>query len=329
MSNYEAGLIELYAAHDVAEIRATPELIENKFGQKIAALSTDTRFTTLKSHVETAKRRVESVRSEIESEGYAHHEVGECLGLLYRQRLGDENGKPISERQIESIKALLRAMYASRWSVAQKEHFEFACAHLINWEGGFLSYTNRRSRPHNWRYKAVIRRYIGIGARDPSWDEANIVADIIVSILKDERVSCFFDKTSVRTGDHLENHIRPAIHKAFVFIQLVQTGTFDTDQNWCYLEYQMFSEHLQQIINERGYLSEVFQSCFSPVLTDKKENLDPRLIPDHFRTWRREIFEDRHYATLPTSDSQFEYEVKKLAWRIIDLQQKILKAVPR
>ena len=168
-----------------------------------------------------------------------------------------------------------------------------------------------------------------IDARDRSWDEANIVADIIVSILKDEKVSCFFDKTSIRTGDHLKSHIRPAIQKAFVFIQLVQTGTFDTDQNWCYLEYRMFSEHLQKIISERGYLSEVFQSRFSPVLTDKRENLDPHLIPDHFRAWRREIFEDKRYATLPTSGSQFEAEVKRLAWGIIDLQQKILKTVPR
>src|ERR1700753_975991 len=113
MTDYEPALIGLYAAHDVAEVRSMPALIEAALARSVEDLSRDQQFARQKEFVETEKRYIEANRVKLEVPDPAT-QLGECLKVLLRPALFPNTLRVVFEHRMRTLEKLLFAMYSAK-----------------------------------------------------------------------------------------------------------------------------------------------------------------------------------------------------------------------
>jgi hypothetical protein len=329
---YEPDLIVFYAKHEVAAVRADPNLIERAFGKTVQELADDREFTPARDFVETQKRYIEGHRAKLET-GSSRTQIGGCLKLLLGEAMFPEPVRSMFEHKVNVQQKLLIEMYGANWSGIQREHFDYMFKNLLAWKSLFLSYTNGSAREINERFKKVIvcrvdrKRWIEDRYTD------NLLAETIVKSLEIRNLqSYFYDKKAIGVGDNLVVTIKPAVENVFAFIQLVQTETFNAaaggNQNWCFEEWKMFSDADQHKLNGRAYFADIFAARFAPVLTHAREHLRPAAIPEHYAPWRDLIFAETHHLQLDCDPKKFDAAMRNLAGKLVKLQDDIVTTVP-
>jgi hypothetical protein len=335
--SYIPALIPIYAANPADEVKRVPALLENAFGRSVLELSALPGFPADQEFVHSLKRSIEDDASRYQTADKAL-QVSECLKALMRLAMYEESPPSTVLLMIDTLGALLTAMYGGGWSPAQRSHFDFVADKLHAWHAYFLSYTNAGARVINDDYDTVIRKHtdpVVRKARDR--DKDNMLADAIVNWFERHRVGrrSFYDKKKLEAGDLLKADIEPAVRNALAFIQLVHldifTGKGKSHVNWPFEEYKVFTDYNDSVLKGHAHYRVDFESRLIPVIAGDPAALK---LPDHklthrdHRPWRDRLFDKALYLELPMNKSVFDKVMGDLESAVVHRAYRIIDNVP-
>lgn len=332
MSEYQRQLISLYASHKVDEIRMNPTLFEQAFGKTTCEMALIWGFPEDQERVETLKRGIEDQQDKFNSTD-AKIQIIASLEILAETAMFE---KTELIKKMDILKELFLQIFPS-WSSKQVEHFNFVFNLLKEWDNYFISYCNVMPLAINDKYKRVIRRNLSDDTIKKNRNEKNLLAEVIFEQLKKihNMHRGFFDRDNIITGNNVNGTITQSATKTFAFIQLIQPGIFKAgggQVNWCFDEYKAFIESIRELLNNHQEYSEVFNSSFKAVLTDK-DNIPHDFIPASglpppYIPWKNHIFTEALYKILPNDPEAFDKTMVDVAYSIKKLQDQIIYCVP-
>jgi hypothetical protein len=327
-------LIQFYAQYPVAKIEGDPELTKAKFGKSRLKLHADSDFTSYESTVKRQKQRIE--RCKALNNPDPRSRVSESLELLWHISRKDDLKRKEGERSVilnyEVLKQLLWEMFSGNWSPAQQEHFTYYATRIPGWYNCFISYTNQKAKQINrWFWDVIDNNLLSedINKRDRETD--NMLPDVIAHLFDEENLRpVFFDKHAIRPGQLLSAEIETACAGSFVFLQLVDKGTFhEITPNWPFEEYQTFEQNSRQLIAIFGpgnnYLN---QRLSAIVAANDTASVYPIILPPDYQAWADVLLSARRHEILPTDPKQFSDRLKSVMTQIRSVILGMLKNVP-
>jgi hypothetical protein len=334
--SYIPQLIPIYAQHTVADVESRKEILERAFGGRtLNELSELPGFSKDQHLVRTLKQALENDQALYDTADTAE-QISNGLKALMRIAIYHDASPTTVALMIDTLRDLFLAIYAVRWTAAQRRHFEFVAGRLRGWHAYFLSYTNRGATIVNDEYRSVIKKYIDPQVRKSRRpDRDNMLADAIVNWLERRKLGrrSFYDKKRIEAGDYLEHAIEPAVRDALAFVQLVQLDTFDAAENvvnWSFREFDLFNRlNEAQLVGQAHYRA-AFESRFIAVLLGEPTDLElaDYMLPLDFRPWKRRIFADAKNLRLPADKPGFDAVMKSLEAAILHLAYRIIENVP-
>lgn len=230
MPDMRDELIQLYAAHKVADVVGDPQ-----YQQLCEQYKGNRQFDGERALVEEAKSRLESY---LDKAATRSAQVREALIQLNKHRRG---------RDLHLYYDLISKACKPNWSPAQQTYFEDSWK-LINSEYDFfLSFTTRYrpaggENPINARYKYFIIDEI----QKPFFNSAdrskeNLLVTALYRKLAQPPLRGFLFKEYENDNTVTEKKLRDACARAIVFVQVVQNVMFEEPAgrtNYCFFEYK-------------------------------------------------------------------------------------------
>jgi hypothetical protein len=278
-------LIDLFAAHRVADIQNVPEYVA------YCARNLDTLgFRAARDKTEVAKKAIED---RLDRQPNAAGQVRQALKLLESQRGLD----------FDRYSELISMGYKPAWSREQRVYFEHAARIIRSGNYFFLSFTSRGpeglgDKRVNRRYWHFIRRKI---RRPTNGDlrERNLLADAIDIMLRDESIDGFYYKRHDNDNSLVERKLREGCESCLVFVQLVDNAMFSPpkDPNFCEFEYR----HALDFIRQAGVPAED-RILFVVTERDKGDLPDPDAVYATYRDWVTHILSKSAVYLPPVAD---------------------------
>jgi hypothetical protein len=335
--SYISRFIRIYAGHPAADVKTDPAIIEQAFGKSLEDLSMEPGFSVQQEFVRSLKRQIEDDHARYDTPD-TKTQIIECLKALLLVAIYDESSPGTVVLKIRTFRRLFMRVYSqsgTTWTRAQVRHVWFVSERLAAWQTYFLSYTNSGSTIVNDDYESVILKWADPdvrGKRNP--DKDNILVDAMINWFTRRKLShrSFYDKKAIEGGDYLEEAITPAVKNTLAFVQLVQLETFSTQGkvNWSYAEYDVFRRCTESLLEAREHYRTALETRFIPVLAGERDalELEDYKLPEKFRPWKKRIFDETLYISLPTDKAQFDQTMKKLESTIIRRAHHIIESVP-
>jgi hypothetical protein len=330
MSERLDKLVTLYAKHSVDKLKSDPKLLEQAFGKSHDELAREWGFPEDQALVENLRLQIENRKAKLATPDRAQ-QIAECLKMLLKFAMYDKEST--RDLKIETIAGLFEQMFFAGWSGPQQAHFGFVKEKIKRWNSYFISYTNDSAKATNKIYGSVIDLYIDaevIKQRNP--DKDNLLVDAIVNRLRKRLLNrSFYDKHDIKLGDDLKLKIGPACKNTFAFVQLVQLETFDVLKkvNYCFEEYNLFSNANEEEITAHTEYRDVFRKRFFAILAgDTPDQVRPPDLPYDYEPWSDRIFAEQHRMTLPKDSGEFDKTVARLADELLNVKYQIMANVP-
>lgn len=233
-------LVEVFSKHQISILEDDISILMKKFRVRdFEILLKIEGYIDYYARLKILKDDIEYIMETYELEW---EQVLECLQLLRNKHDRHYEDIILTEELIKN------SIYLS-WSKDVQEIFDEGCSMIIEWKDFFLSYTNRNSIDTNDDFKDIIIGGLGETFYREAKEQVNCLARLILIYLKQNRLTYFFDKNTMKCGDELEEKILDYCHSSFTFIQLIEHAVFDDDSgktNWCYKEYNSFEESIKK-----------------------------------------------------------------------------------
>ena len=250
-------LIDLFATNTVKAIDADGNLLKSRLGVKDAA-----ELSTISAYVENIEL-IRPCKIELESIVNANpnstkDQVRACLLSLKVST----NKKTRALDRIRVFVDLLKAsIYRNQWTEEDRKTFDWKYEAICEWKHYFLSYTNRGVPPTNHTFGRVIRESLITEFRTPDlWEKKNLLAPVVVGMLRQIEAYGFFDEKNIEAGDVIEDKIKEYCPRCWSFIQIVEREMFATPdagkKNWCFEEYGMFDKARTEMDKKLGFATE-------------------------------------------------------------------------
>jgi hypothetical protein len=248
----------------------------------------------------------------------ADAQIREGVRLLRKMR---DDAEP--EKNIEVLQALIESRLRPSWTTDQQAEYDRK-KQILEWRDFFVSYTNRDAAQTNQQFRNLIKSCLGIVPKGKD-NETNHLARVITRHLRRyQGLSGFFDEDELKVGESINEEVDQYCTKAFALVQLIEPLTFEKEppRNWCFYEYQRFSQN-QVVV---GLLGDKDRHFF--ILTDALPGVTPASPVPMFDKWFSRI------STLKKSQISLDGErnitlrakLKAIATEILALRAEIVDA---
>jgi hypothetical protein len=254
-------------------------------------------------------------------------EIKLALRLLFDQmkRTG------VSLANAKAIKAFIKnGIYARRWTQEQRENFDLrskVITELVHhWCDFFVSYTNRNAVETNNDFRYLIRSVFGSSPPASEREKFNFVARIIAKYLEMNNLRGFADYKNIKCGDEIEAEVQQHCQRAIGFVQFIESESFREPippvRNWCYEEYQAFTEARE--LSQFGIGAQ--SRCYCLVSEADIDSLKPANLGP-YGVWYGAIAGLKYVALTGLNNQRLRQKIRGIAENIVERKKEIIEAV--
>ena len=310
-------LLKLYCDHSTAAIEAADgELLLNCFNVgKPEDLLAIEGYPEAFALVSACASGIDSLAARYPN---ADDQVRESLRLLRRMI---DDGEPA--KRVDATRGLVEGRLSKSWPPGQKTLYDRK-KQILEWRDFFVSYTNRDAPATNHQFHGLIKSCLGTTPKGGQTG-SNYLARVITRHLRRyQGLSGFFDEDNLKVGEDILDEVDGYCTKAFALVQLIEPLTFDKEppRNWCFHEYQQFSENPALV----SLLGDKSRHYF--ILTDQLSALQPANLFPRYAGWCKRIGElkQAHISVDGERNTTLRSKIKNIATQILALRTEIIDA---
>jgi hypothetical protein len=320
----KAQLLGLFCKHTVEQIHANKrnELIRIMNVTNRDELIANQDYNQYYNWLVDLARDVE----EINVQAPVNYQAKQALLLLMEK---NTDGDP---EKFDAAKQMIQEKIASQWKAQDDIDIYLKGVELLQeWIHFFISYTNQDVPSINNTYKGMIAvDFPGKQIRKEK-DSVNLIAKLVYSYLKMQRVTTFYDKEDIGWGDEFKEKIFKYTNRSYALIQIVERKIFvdDPDKNYCFREYEAYKASIDNFARSYkiGNVKPHMLFLISNPDFSKDFVIGPSgITPTKMQVWVKEI-KDKQFAVLHTKlpNEELKITIQKAVAKFMTFRDEFFK----
>jgi len=263
---------------------------------------------------------------EIDLQKPVNYQARQALLLLLEKNADGDIEK------INAARRLIRDKIVSRWEKEEdKDIYQKGVELLEEWIHFFISYTNQSAPSINNTYRGMLSVDFTAKQIKMEKDSINLVAKLVYSYLKMQRVTSFYDKENIGWGDEFKEKIFTYTNKSYALIQIVERKIFedDPDKNYCFREYDAYKRSIDsftQAYNVKNVKPHLLFLISNPDMA-KEYIIGPSgNTPPKMKLWVEEI-KDKQFVVLHTKlpNEQLKIAIQKAVAKFMTFRDELIQ----